>query len=59
LKAGQWVMVYENTNQTFGIADKILNDFYQASKQLKLDVEEPHFIELKREDCREELEFML
>ncbi len=52
-------MVYENTNQTFGIADKILNDFYQASKQLKLDVEEPHFIELKREDCREELEFML
>ncbi len=52
-------MVYENNQQTFGIADKILNDFYLASKQLKLNVEEPHFIELKREDCREELEFML
>jgi hypothetical protein len=52
-------MVYENTKQTYEIADKILNDFYSASKQLKLNVEEPHFIELKREDCREELEFML
>jgi len=31
-------MVYENTQQIFGIADRVLNDFYAASKQLKLEV---------------------
>lgn len=49
-------MVYENSNQVYDIADRIYNDLQKAAGQLKLIVEEPHFIELKREDCREDLE---
>ena len=52
-------MVYEKNQRTFGIADDIYNNLCKASNQLKLKIEEPHWIELEKETNREELEAKL
>lgn len=52
----QWVMVYENNDRTYQIADNIYKDLQKASQQLKLRVEEPHWIELTKENNKEELD---
>lgn len=52
-------MIYENTDRVYGIADNIYRDLVKASGQLKLTVEEPHFIELSKESNREELDAAL
>jgi hypothetical protein len=55
----QWIMVYEKNqrnDRVYQIADNIYNDLCKASGQLKLRVEEPAWIELERENCREEFE---
>lgn len=49
-------MVYENSDRVYGIADNIYRDLVKASQQLKLKVEEPHWIELSKESNREELD---
>lgn len=50
-------MIYQNPAQpngrkrsNFQIADSIYNTFCQASKQLQIRVEEPHWIELENEN---------
>ena len=49
-------MVYENSDRVYGIADNIYRDLCKASGQLKLKVEEPHWIELSKESNRDELD---
>lgn len=41
---------------TYDQADRIFNTFQSSCKQLGIRVEEPCFIEMEREDCREELQ---
>lgn len=38
------------------MADNIYNDMVKASNQLRMKVEEPHWIELSRESNKEEFE---
>jgi hypothetical protein len=38
------------------VADNIYNDMVKASNQLRMKVEEPHWIELSRESNKEEFE---
>mgnify|MGYP002632795981 CR=1 FL=1 len=56
LKAGKWIMIYENNDRVYNVADNIYRDLVKASQQLKLVVEEPYFIELTKESNREELD---
>lgn len=49
-------MVYENSDRVYNIVDNIYKDLQKASQQLKLRVEEPHWIELSKEHNREELD---
>jgi hypothetical protein len=46
LLAGEWIMVYENSQRVYDVANNIYNDMVKASNQLKIKVEEPHWIEL-------------
>lgn len=52
-------MVCEKNSRVFLIADQIFKDMVKASAQLKLRVEEPHWIELSKETNREELDEQL
>lgn len=56
LLAGEWIMVYENSDRVYDIANDIYNNMVKASNQLKMKVEEPHWIELTRESNKEEFE---
>ena len=56
LLAGEWIMVYENSDRVYQVADNIYNDMVKASSQLRIKVEEPTWIELSRESNREEFE---
>lgn len=57
LLKNRWIMVYENSQRSFQIADNIFRDLQKASAQLKLVVEEPYWIELSKETNRDELDF--
>jgi len=52
----EWIMVYENSDRVYSIADNIYRDLCKASGQLKLRVEEPYWIELSKESNRDELD---
>jgi len=39
-------MVYEDSQRVYDVANNIYNDMVKASNQLKIKVEEPHWIEL-------------
>ncbi len=52
----KWIMVYENSDRVYQIADNIYKDLVKASGQLKLVIEEPHWIELSKESNRDELD---
>ena len=54
LEKEKWVFVYEKRN--YDTALEIFTTFQNASKQLKLKVEEPYWIELKVENSRQDLE---
>jgi hypothetical protein len=56
LLAGEWIFVYENNDRTFQLADGVYQAMVQASRQLNIKVEEPHWIELSKEQNREEFE---
>ena len=49
-------MVYENSDRVYQIADNIYKDLVKASGQIKLVIEEPHWIELSKESNRDELD---
>jgi hypothetical protein len=49
-------MVYENSDRVYDIANEIYNNLVKSSLQLKMKVEEPHWIELSRESNKEEFE---
>ena len=59
LRKDRWIMVYENTQRMFDIADGIFKSLQQASGQLKIVVEDPYWIELSKETNREELDFKI
>lgn len=59
LRKDRWIMVYENTQRSFQIADNIFQDLQKASAQLKIVVEEPYWIELSKETNREELDYKI
>lgn len=48
----RWIMVYENNDRVFRVADDIYNNLCKASKQLGLKIEEPYWIELSKETNR-------
>lgn len=52
----EWIMVYENQPRVFNVADEIYNNLVKASKQLGLKVQEPHWIELNKENNFNELD---
>ncbi len=52
----EWIMVYENSDRIYDIANEIYNNMVKASNQLRMKVEEPHWIELSRESNKEEFE---
>ena len=53
-------MIYQTKKRNnFQIADKIYNNLVQASKQLKIKVEEPFWIEMDDEADENELRFRL
>ena len=53
-------MIYQTKKRNnFQIADKIYNNLVQASKQLKIKVEEPFWIEMDDEADEGELRFRL
>lgn len=61
LKAQQWIMIYQNPaggkgRSYYNIADSVYNNFVNACGQLKIKVEEPHFLEVENEGDREEVE---
>lgn len=56
LEKEKWIMVYENSDRVFRVADEIYNNMRKAAGQLKLKVEEPYWIELSKENNFQELE---
>ena len=58
-----WVMVYQEAKRgggrNFEIAEKIFTTFRDSCSRLAIRVEEPHFIELEKEDDPKELETAL
>ena len=61
LAKGEWVLIYqepkrERGRRNFENADTVYRMFKDACGMLKIKVEEPHFIELEREDDASELE---
>ena len=57
----RWIMIYQKGQRrsNFDTADRIYNDLAKASKQLKVVVEEPYWIELEEENDEAELRFRL
>lgn len=57
----QWILVYQNNQKrnNFQIADRVYNDMTKASKQLRIKIEEPYWVEMEDEADEEELRFRL
>jgi argonaute-like protein implicated in RNA metabolism and viral defense len=49
-------MVYENNDRVFQAADSVYNNLVKASQQLGIKIEEPYWIEMKKENDRRELD---
>ena len=61
LTKDDWVLIYQEAKRgggrrNFETADKVYKTFKDACGMLKIKVEEPHFIELEKEDDPAELE---
>ena len=59
----EWIMIYQNPSvqdrrrrSQYNNADKVFNTFVQACNQLKIQVEQPFFIETENEGDRQEVE---
>ena len=60
----EWVMIYQSPQRSgkrsyFEAADKVYNDFLKASGQLKVKIQEPHFIEVENESDYNEVKAQL
>lgn len=53
----QWIIMYKRQN--FDLAEAVYDNLEKSSKRLKVNVQEPHWIELDREDDRVEMEHKL
>jgi hypothetical protein len=49
-------MVYESNDRVFQAADSVYNNLVKASQQLGIKIEEPYWIEMKKENDRRELD---
>ena len=66
LASEEWVMIYQNPSQNgsrrrshFQAADNVYNAFRQACTMLKIQVQEPYFIELENEQDYNEVKAKL